>query len=182
MCARTGVLGDQPAATPLSNTNREGGSPSLPIAPAHVPVRAAVEDTCMSADGVDRHRPRSGGARDLYDFNHLAGRGFVPLCLSPCARQGTSRLRCGDICRMRAAPAVRGSAAREGRAELPDGRGQRCLCGGFVIGDWGSHRLGCRKTTSATAWHGMVCHLMACCRCRSRLCWLHRRPVDERRR
>ena len=123
-------------------TNREGGSPSRPIAPAHVPcgrqLRIQVYRLMAWID-----IGRSGGARDLYDFNHLAGRGFVPLCLSPCARQGTSRLRCGDICRMRGAPAVRGVGCARGM--------RRAACGMGKEIDVGVSRLGIGAATDWVA-------------------------------
>ena len=157
------AMGSDAHASRCKNKQRRW-EPLPPHRPRPCPVRAAIEDTCVSADGVDRHRPRSGGAQGarfipFRGFDHLAGRGFVPLCLSPCARQGTSRLRCGDMCRMRGAPAVRGSAAREGCAELPDGVGKEIDVGGFRDWGLGQPQIGLPQPRDnpchGMAWHGL---------------------------
>lgn len=171
------AMGSDVDASRCKNKQRRW-EPLPPHRPRPCPMRAAVEDTCTSADGVDRHRPRSGGAQGarftpFRGFQPFSGQGVRPsLSLSLCAA--------GHI-----------KAALRGHMSYAGGGMRRAACGmgkEIDVGvSWlgiGATRLGCRsrETTPATAWHGMVCHLMACCRCRSRLRWLHRRPVDERRR
>ena len=121
-------------------TNREGGSPSRPIAPAHVPCGRQFLGYMYIGCGEDRYRPRSGGAQGapfipFRGFRPFSGQGVrLSLSLSPVrgrAHQGCAAgmyVGCGGhrLCG--------GSAAREGCAGLPAAWAKRLMWG---FRDWG---------------------------------------------
>jgi len=80
------AMGSDVQASRCKNKQRRW-EPLPPHRPRPCPVRAAVEDTCISAAGkIDIDRGAVGHrVRHLYhlgDFDLSAGRGFVSLCLS----------------------------------------------------------------------------------------------------